>query len=158
MSKSKKPRTHRPTREELLMRMFKREEGRRPLIGDDQTDLRINYWSAFDRVKLGHSSQDNWATLATAMNIALILAERGIGDEYMSLVQQAQEGLIRAQERAHRLNVWRLDGDALQAVANALTVHDAQVEIATRDEMRQAVEEARKREAEQVKEMQLVAA
>lgn len=79
------------------------------------------------------------------LDIASALAESDIGAEHLPTIRDALDGMQRAKERAQRTGRWALDGDALNAVRTALNIHDAQVGIATKGDMRAAMAEVERR-------------
>jgi hypothetical protein len=117
------------------------EVAQRPLSDGQITDLGVGYRLAFDDMTQGRASADKWAPVAGALNIAAMLADMGIGDEYQSWIGAALDGAFRAKVRADKTGLWGFDGDAITAIKNGLEVHDSQIEIATQDEMRRAVAE-----------------
>lgn len=51
---------------------------RLPLAADQQRDLGIAYHASLQALISGHGTEQAWATLACAYNIALLLAELGV--------------------------------------------------------------------------------
>jgi hypothetical protein len=122
-----------------------RREDHRPLIEEDATDLAIAYRLSMDAMVRGQSSEQDWSVVVCSLNIGLILCERGIGAEYESMFVAALDGAFRARLRAQRTGAWRFDGDALVAIQQALSVHDEQVKLATKEEMRLTLIEVHRR-------------
>lgn len=115
-------------------------------LDDEQTlDLGIAYHMAFADMTNGRANEDRWSIVVCALNIALVLAERGFGDEYLSQIIKALDGAFRGRMRASKSGVWGFDGDAIAAIQLALDIHTEQVKIVTREEMRQALFEVRRR-------------
>lgn len=116
------------------------------LLSDDQiTDLGIAYHMAFKDMVNGHANEQNWAIVVASLNIAVVLAERVAGGEYLACIVQAMEGAMRAKARAAKSGQWGFDGDAIKDIQTALEIHDAQVECSTKAEMRAALIEVRRR-------------
>ena len=120
-------------------------EDSRPIIADDQTDLSLAYRLAFEQMTKGESNEQSWCIVVCSLNVALILAERGIGHEYEPYLIKALDGAFTAKLRAQRHGVWRFDGEAISAIRQAFEVHDEQIKIATKHEMRDALLEVRRR-------------
>jgi hypothetical protein len=153
MPLSKKPRKKsRPARHEPIIAWHMtqvaqqiRAEDRQPLIDEDATDLALAYHLAMDAMIKGDSREEDWSIVACSLNIGLILCERGIGSEYESLFVNALEGAFRARLRGERTNTWRFDGDALGAIQAALAIHDEQIKVATKEDVRATLNEVHRR-------------
>jgi hypothetical protein len=115
-----------------------------PLTDDQQRDLGLSYWLCFDQMLHG-GSEEAWHSLASTLNIALVLVERGFGAEYESEIKDAQNALMRAKSRQARTGSWSLDADGIAAFRKALCIHDAQMGLAERSEIRAATTEVRRR-------------
>jgi uncharacterized protein YjiS (DUF1127 family) len=109
------------------------------LTTDALRDLGIAYHSAFALMRQ-YGGEDHFHTLAAAINIAGRFCDMGIGDEYAADIEAAIGALNRVRERADRLGKWALDGEGMQQVARALKIHDAQMESATYNELRDAIQ------------------
>ncbi len=120
-------------------------EDRRPILDVEQTKLGISYWLAFERMIMGQSSEEDWSVIACSINIALMLSEQGIGNEYEPYLIKALDGIFIAKLRAEKHGVWRFDGEAIGAIREAFEIHDEQIKIATKEEMRNALSEVHKR-------------
>jgi hypothetical protein len=153
MPHSRKPRKKisRPAQQEIVHWYFAqrkqsiRREDRRPLIEEDATNLSLAYHLAMETMVKGQSSEQDWSVVVCSLNIGLILCERGIGVEYESMFVAALDGAFRARLRGNRTGAWRFDGDALTAIQQALAVHDEQVKLATKEEMRATLIEVHRR-------------
>lgn len=143
---SKKPRKkYNPNR--FFARIAANAERRRdanPLTGDQLTDLGLAYRLSFQAM-LNGGSESAWHSLAASLNIALILVERGFGSEYEPQIKAAMQALMRTKYRQAQTGSWALDGDGIAALRDALDVHDAQVEVAERAEIRAAINEVYRR-------------
>lgn len=120
-------------------------EDRRPLTDDDALDLGLAYRMSLEAMVSGESSEEHWSMVTCSLNVGLILCERGIGAEFERQFITALDGAFRAKLRAERTGSWRFDGDALNDIRSALEVHDEQIKITTKEEMRQALLEVRRR-------------
>lgn len=146
MSRSQKPRRkYDPSR--WLRRTLATHAARAdaaPLTGDQQRDLGLSYWMAFQTM-LNSPNDGAWNTLATSLNIALVLCERGFGSEYEPDIKCAQEALMRAIGRHRQCGSWALDGDGIVAIRTAVEIHDQQMRITERREVRDAIDEVHRR-------------
>jgi hypothetical protein len=129
----------------LIAAMHAQASGQQPIIGADRTDLSVAYWLAFDAMTRGQSNEENWSIVTVSLNVSLILSEQGFGNEYEPYIIKALEGAFRAKVRAGRTGSWRYDGDAINAIREAFEIHDEQIKIATKDEMRSALNEVYRR-------------
>lgn len=145
-SKRYRPRKHaREAGLATLLGAILRTEDQRPLADGQVTDLAVAYWLALDAMASGTSGEEEWSVVTCALNVALVLAERGIGAEYENDFIAALDGAFRAKVRAQHKGVWRFDGDALVAIRAALHLHDQQIAIASKAQMRQALIEVHER-------------
>lgn len=119
-----------------------------PIDPHAMTDLGIAYWVAFAAMVRGESREEDWAMVALSLNVTLILCERGFGKEYEPYIVAALEGAIRSKLRAKQLHVWRYDGNAICAIREALEVHDEQVKLASKADLREALTEVHARVAQ----------
>ncbi|HEX7911749.1 MAG TPA: hypothetical protein VF534_27160 [Paraburkholderia sp.] len=146
MSKSKKPRRkYDPAR--WLNRAVTANEQRidaAPLTSGQQTDLGLAYHIAFENM-LKRGSEEDWYILASSLNVALVLAERGYGEEFIPEVKAAMESLMDCKYRADRTGKWAFDGAGVIAMRHAITLHDQQCALATRAEIKKALQAIVKR-------------
>ncbi|MBN3822289.1 hypothetical protein G3O00_01480 [Burkholderia sp. Ac-20384] len=143
----KKPRSKYDPRRALSAaeRLDARAHGRRRLLDSQLRDMGIAYRIAFDRMRSGRGDASTWSTLNGMMHIAAAMAERGIGYEHTDELDRALAGIERAERHGRESGCWTFDGDALSAVCDALIIHDAQLEVATIGDAREAIEEAERR-------------
>ncbi|WEF34886.1 hypothetical protein [Pseudoduganella chitinolytica] len=153
MTKPKKPRnkTYRPKPVAIhggliaIAMCHARGHEASPLRHDQLSDLGIAYWLSLDNLRAGDANEECWSCVSCALNIGMVLAERGIGAEYEQTFVQALDGAFRAKARSVRTRNFRLDGDALRDIETAFQVHDEQMKIATRAEVADAMTTVRQR-------------
>lgn len=116
-----------------------------PVSDLHQTNLGLAYRLAFDQLCTGQGEELHWCTVVTALNVGVILAERGYGPEEQPTFNTALEGAFRARIRVARGHRWGFDGSAMTAIKVALDVHDQQVAAVTQLEMRDALFEVNRR-------------
>ena len=147
MSRSKKPRRHYdPSR--LFHCVAARQERKtaaRPLDLSQTNDIGLAYHLSFSAVQGGYGTEEAWSQLACSMNIAMLLAEQGIGSERLGDIRRAQDALMRAKARGERTGTWGLDGDGIRDLRAAITAHDAQISTATKAQIRAAISEMHRR-------------
>lgn len=90
------------------------------LTDDQLTDLGFAVHACIERLRTGNGIELDWHTLAAAVNVSLVLCERGIGR-------------------------WAFDGSAYVALTRAVELHEAQLASITRDSARAAMLEVRRR-------------
>lgn len=146
MARSTKPRRkYDPTR--FVSRIVVNAEKRRdanPLTDDQQRDLGLAYHIAFENM-LKRGNEEDWYILASTMNVALVLAEKGYGEEFIPEVRAAMESMMDAKYRADRTGQWAFDGAGIQAMRVALELHDQQCAMATRAEIKTVLQAIIKR-------------
>lgn len=96
------------------------------------------YWAAFVQLKMADATLDAWSTVCSVLNVAVLLTEFGIGEAEQPLIIRALDGIFKARLRGERTGSYRLDGDGLAAVSEALLVHDEQMKLATPMDMLRA--------------------
>ena len=110
-----------------------------------QVDLTLGVRAAALVLARGQGEESHVHTLASAINVALVLTERGAGMEFQADIIAAQEALLRTIERGKRTGRWGFDGPALGAVERAIEVYEAQLAAVPRVEARDAVREVTRR-------------
>jgi len=99
-----------------------------PLDDTQLRDLAIGYHGALDSMRRGAATGDDFTTLALGANVALVLCELGLGEEWIDKVKQGQDALVCLQARSAKLRGrYVLTGGELQALQAMLELHDAQL-------------------------------
>lgn len=120
--------------------------GMQQQLTDDQlTDLGFAVHACIERLRTGHGIELDWHTLAAAVNVSLVLCERGVGPEHLDAIKTAQDALIEILERHRKTGRWAFHGSGYVALARAVQIHEAQLANITRDSARAAMLEVRKR-------------
>lgn len=110
------------------------------------SDIGCAHWLAFDNMTKGASpTADDWGMVAGSMNTALMLAEDGYGYEHQDIFVRAQEGITRAWIRGSKTGRWRFDGEAITDVTTALELHDQQVALVTKADIKAALQKVTER-------------
>lgn len=117
-----------------------RGENASTLKDDQLTDIGVAYWLSFENLRTGDANEESWSCIACALNVALVLCEKGIGAEYEQQLVTALDGTFRAKIRSAKTGNFRLDGEALRDIETALQIHDQQMAIAKRWEVTTAMQ------------------
>lgn len=115
------------------------------LANDQARDLGIAYHASLQAMLTGHGTEQAWSTLACSINIALVLAEKGLGKDSVEIFKAAQTALIESRNRASKLGKWGFDGSGMQQVKTAFAWHDEQIRIATKGQIVDSLKEVRRR-------------
>lgn len=115
------------------------------LTDDQRTDLGMAVHTSIERLRIGQGIELDWHTLAAAVNVSLVLCERGVGAEYLDDIKTAQDALIEIMERHRRTGKWAFHGSGYVALTRAVEIHEAQIGAVTRDGCRAAMLEVRRR-------------
>ncbi|MEI7296628.1 hypothetical protein WCQ02_31180 [Paraburkholderia tropica] len=102
-----------------------------PMRADAARDIEIAAHIALDRLISG-ADKDSLYVLASALDVSRELAARGVGFEHMADIERGMTALVRAKKHGDHTGVWVLTGAAARAASGALSIHDAQIEVASR--------------------------
>lgn len=133
-----------------------------PLAGGHQVDLCLQCRAAIHAIQDGSADYGDANVLAEASNLAMVIAEHGIGGEYIDVVHEAQEALMRIKQRVNKARDKALrqgtppqmirdhyvgDGPGLQALKDLVELHEQQLahEDCTAAVVIWALQETRKR-------------
>ncbi len=131
-----------------LAKLHFRAEDAAPLVKSAQRDLSYHHWAALENLRSGPGEYDAWECLVSALNIGMALCEGGIGPECIDEMIAGQEAAMRSKARADQGRQYRLDGDGIRQITEALRTHDVQLEHAQRKEVTAAIRLVRQRVAE----------
>lgn len=153
MSKPKKPRNKRYVPRPVstgggltaIVNIHQRGAEASPLNAEQLADLGLAYWLSLEQLRTGDASEEAWSCMVCALNVGLVLAELGVGAEYEEDLVLALDGAFRAKVRSAKTGTFRLDGEAMRDIEHGLSVHDAQMEAATRAQVTEAMRTVRKR-------------
>jgi hypothetical protein len=118
---------------------------RMPLREDQQRDLGIAYHSKLQAMLRGSGDEEAWNTLSFSLNIAMVLCEQGIAPTYLHTIQLAQKAMVSSRERAQTKGRWAFSGDEARLLMQACTIHDKQLEFATKAKVTHAIQEVHRR-------------
>ena len=98
-----------------------------------------------EALRTGKADANAFHNLANAVNTSMVIAERGLGEQYGDKVGAAQEALIRLRDNGLIRERWLLDGPGLNALKDWIEVYEAQLEIVSQQEAIDALNEVQKR-------------
>lgn len=90
-------------------------------------DLGIGYHGALAAITSGRGTWDDCNTLALAANVALVLAEAGLGADEVPAVIRAQQAVVQLVQRGTLGGRYALTGAELRELQELLALHDAQL-------------------------------
>jgi hypothetical protein len=135
-NKSKRGKKYNPNRRlERCAVIMERAIARMPIRDDAKRDIEIAAHIALDRLLKG-GDKDSLYVLASAIDVAHELAKdpvRGVGADYLAEIEAGMAAIVRAKKHGDLTGVWKLAGDDAERVSTALAVHDAQLEVASRE-------------------------
>lgn len=122
--------------------------GFKPIAPGSAVKLKLINHSAMLSLTNGTATKTDWDYICTALNVAVVLAEHGVGDDYFDDIKTAMMAHAACGKRYYNGGRFGYTGEQLTAVNKALEVHDAQVDIATVAEMEKAHMEVARRLAD----------
>lgn len=97
----------------------------------------INH-GAMHSLTAGTGTRDDWQYVCNALNVAVVLAEMGIGDEYLPQIKEAMAAHAECGKRLYVHGRAVYTGPQLTAVNLGVEIHDAQLEVANVAQMEKA--------------------
>lgn len=121
-------------------------QGVKPLSQDDKIYLFKQAFQAINRMQFGTNlTKSDFTVLCDMLNISMLLATRGIGEEYLVELADAREAMQDSKQRYIKRLKLGFKGNELQAVKRAFDIHKAQIEICTYAEFRDAFDTQEKK-------------
>ena len=115
-----------------------------PFTDAEQAQLNLPVRIAFDSLRRGQGEESDFHTMAAAVNLAMVCAEK-----IDPLVEQtcitARDALTRMYERHTRLGRWGLDGAALQELQEAIEVYEQLNSLLSAGQVQEALAECYQR-------------
>jgi len=97
--------------------------------GDHLRELQIKNHLAMVEMAQGRGTREQWNLIVGAINMANVMCEQGIGDEFRATTIAARDAMLAVGKRAVKNDDrFVFKGDELQAINEALDCHDAQLE------------------------------
>lgn len=97
------------------------------LRADQVRDMLLAAGTALKSVEMGKATENDLHQLAFTSNVSLLMAESGMGPEFIPEVKEAQEHIVGLITRHNRGESIVLSGPGIQSVRRLLELHDAQV-------------------------------
>lgn len=116
-----------------------------PLPAERQANVAIAYHTSIDALTSGYAEKNHFDTIVYALNIGSILAQNGIGGDYIDLLPPASAAMVRCKERWQKTGKFGLDGEGLLAIRAVADLHEAQLAAATHAEPSAAIDEMHRR-------------
>lgn len=101
-----------------------------PFTQEEQTTITLPVHVAFEAMRTGAGSFDDFETLAECLNVALVYSE-SIDDLCVQTCIQAQEALMLAKARYDATGRWGLCWRGLQHIPPVLDLYDQMVALST---------------------------
>lgn len=118
--------------------------GMRPL-GGAGTNIRIGYHLAMQNLTKGSGTLRDWQDIADALNVGIVLAERGLEKEYLPELKKATYAHLELRDRFKKTGRMIYRAEEMTAINEALEIHDAQMEASVVKDVELAVAEVNKR-------------
>jgi hypothetical protein len=119
--------------------------GFKPPEPDKTLRVKLLNHGAMKALTDGSATKTEWDYVCTALNVAVVLAEHGIGDEYIEKIKKAMIAHAQCGKRLYQSGKLGYTGEQLTTVNFALEVHDAQMDTVTVAELEKAHMEVSKR-------------
>ena len=118
------------------------------MSGDHAEHLRtiqIRNHRALAEMAQGRGTREQWDELVGAANMANVMCEQGIGNEYRAITIAARDALLEVGKRIVKTERVILKGDELNAIREGLLCHDAQLENVRAIDVERACREVERR-------------
>ena len=107
--------------------------------------IQIRSHRALAEMTQGRGTREGWDLLVGAVNMANVMCEQGIGDEFRAVTIGARDALLEVGKRIVTKGRVLLKGDELGAIREALECHDAQLENVRAIDVERAAREVERR-------------
>lgn len=115
-------------------------------VGTEQQEkLSEEFRTAFVAMLAGGGTMDDFSEVTGALNTALVLCERGFGEEYLNAMIEAQDQIFAAKLHYDSTGEWVFTDAARDAINEGLDVHAAQLEHAMQADVLSAYAEVARR-------------
>lgn len=115
-----------------------------PFAPDEQMQLNLPVLLALDSISHGKGTEEDFHTLAAAVNISMICAER-IDPLVEKTCTDARDALMRVLERQKKQGTWGFDGPGYLAVKEAADVYCQLTSLLTVERLEEAMHECLQR-------------
>jgi hypothetical protein len=107
--------------------------------------VNIKNHAALAALAQGNGGKVEWDLMAGAMNMGVVMAEMGIGPEFLATIITGREALLEVGKRGLTKGRFVFTGDELAAMNEAMACHDAQVENVRAIDLDRAAAEVERR-------------
>lgn len=118
------------------------------MSGDHADHLRVlnlKNHAAMAAMTTGAGTRDEWDRLVGAINMANVMCEQGIGNEFRAATMAGRDALCEVGKRWHLVGRFGFKGDELAAMNEALACHDTQLENIRAIDVDRAADEVMRR-------------
>lgn len=115
-----------------------------PFTPEEQTQLNLPVMLALDSIAHGRGEEADFHTLAAAVNIAMICAEK-IDPLVEKTCTDARDALMRMHARQIKHGTWGFDGPGYTAVKDAIDVYQQLTSLLTGGQLKDAMQECVRR-------------
>lgn len=122
-----------------------REKFCEPVGAEQQDNLSREYRTAFVSLLSGGGGKDEWNTVVEALNIALVLCERGFGLEYEQSIVAALDAAVLAMSAYKETGKWEWPESLCAPIGQGLDIHSAQLEHTKQADVLSAIAEVARR-------------
>lgn len=98
------------------------------LNDSQQTALSLRNWESFYTITKSEGEECHANDLVNAANVALVMAESGLGRHFISHIRAAQRSIVTMGARQEQRGKWLFTGPELHLVREMLEIHDAQLQ------------------------------
>lgn len=129
MSKTKKPRkAYKPKGVDInILNSF--VGGFKRIDGEHKQVLAIKNSKALADMATGNGSIQSWNLITGFLNMANIMCERGVGDEYREDINAARDAALEIGKRYNVIGRFVFKGEELRLLNHALDIHEAQLDV-----------------------------
>lgn len=116
-------------------------EGMAPVrdYGEYLLDLRIKHSNALALLVQGQATKDEIDTLISGANMTEAFLMMGVGEEFRAEIKRGQDALFDAAARGAKLGRFILKGEEMKAINDLFEIHDAQLDVATINDVDRAI-------------------
>lgn len=107
--------------------------------------LNLRNHAALAAMVQGRGTRSEWDMLVGAINMANVMCEQGIGNEFRAATIAGRNALCEVGKRYHRIDKFVLTGAELAALNEAFACHDAQLENIRAIDVERAADEVMRR-------------
>lgn len=119
--------------------------GYKRIQGAELTDLYAKNHMAMVKLCNGTADRDTWDVLVGMINMSLVLAEQHFDNQYHEMLLAGRDALHAVGQRYMQIDRFVLKGDEMQALNNAMEVHEAQLEALRIIDVERAYDEIQRR-------------